>query len=45
MWLWLVAAWCAVGLSAIATTPAVEVGSILAVWGCIFAAAIVEMRT
>ena len=45
MWLWVLAAWCAVGLSAIATTPAVEVGSILAVWGCIFAVAIVEMRS
>ena len=45
MWLWVVAGWCAVGLSAIATTPAVEVGSILAVWGCIFAVAIVEMRS
>lgn len=45
VWLWVVAGWCAVGLSAIATTPAVEVGSILAVWGCIFAVAIVEMRS
>jgi hypothetical protein len=45
MWLWVVAAWCAVGLSAIATSPAVEVGSILAVWGCIFAVAIVEIRS
>jgi len=44
--LWLGGAgWCAVGLSAIATTPAVEVGAILAVWGCIFAVAIVEMRS
>lgn len=42
--LWVVAAWCAVALSAIATTPAVEVISILAVWGCIFAVAIVEIR-
>ena len=44
MWLWVVAGWCAVGLSAIATTPGIEVASILAVWGCIFAVAIVEMR-
>jgi hypothetical protein len=45
MWLWVVAGWCAVGLSAIATTPAVEVSSILAVCGCIFAVALVEMRS
>ena len=44
MWLWVVAAWCAVGLSAITTTPGIEVASILAVWGCIFAVAIVEIR-
>lgn len=29
---------------AIATTPGIEAASILAVWGCIFAVAIVEMR-
>ena len=45
MWLWVVAASCAVALSAIAPTPAIGLGSILAVWGCIFMCAIVEMRS
>ncbi len=42
--LWDVAGWCAVGLGAIATTPAMEVGSILALFVCLFAGAILEMR-
>jgi hypothetical protein len=45
VWLWVVAGWCAVALSAIATTPAVEVGSIVALFVCLFAGAIVEMRS
>lgn len=44
VWLWVVAGWFALGLSAIATTSAVEIGSILTLFFCLFAGAIVEMR-
>lgn len=44
MWLWVVAAWCALALSAITTNPALGAGSIIAVWACIFMVAVIEMR-